>query len=117
MEVTDYTANTTLRSADPLEDEDRDIPSNMILKILLWQNEAPDDVVDSTMDLLRTKDAIFLFRGLRARQYHGAINAHGRLNKLEFEIKALQPIDPLYLAFSRYVKLEFCLAPHLTVRL
>ena len=73
----------------------------MLLKVLLWQNEASDEVVEGVFDLLKTKDAVFFFKGLRVRQVSGGLNANGRLNKPEFEVKVLPSDHPLHLSLTK----------------
>lgn len=75
--------------------------SDMLLRVVLWQNEASDEVVERVLNLLKTKDAVILFKGVRVRQHDGALNANGRLNKSEFDVQILPPDHSLHHSFAR----------------
>lgn len=97
LELTDYTpVPGGAGSAHSLRGQEDELEAGILLRTLLWQNEAPDEVVTETMALLQTPNAVFLFRGLRVRLHAGFLNGSGRLNKAEFDVSILDEADPLY---------------------
>lgn len=92
MYVTDYTSNGSSNLEPGTADGAMMVRPDMILKVLLWQNEASNEIMEKALDSVNSGSSI-LFKGLRVRHVNGALHANGRLNKPDFEIVVLRPDD------------------------
>lgn len=73
----------------------------MVMKLLIWRNEASEELAQATIDLLHQEEAVLLFRGLRVRMYQGGLNANARLNKPDFGVRPVQRDSSLYEMFQQ----------------